>query len=102
MNDRNEYIGSPEIHDGKIISLIKENDNLVVNIQSYEGKNFVIKFINIKEIKSNNPENMVLYGLVKENFKENLKKYIFSNWDEDGNQFLEIIAEGYETMKTNT
>ncbi len=97
--DKPKYVGPPEIHDAIIMSLSESDNNLDVRIKEYEGKEFGIRFSNVRENRSNNPENMMLYALVEENYEENLKRYVFVNWDEEDPSSLEVIAEKFEIIE---
>ncbi len=41
----------------------------------------------------------MLYALVEENYEENLKRYVFVNWDEEDPSSLEVIAEKFEIIE---
>jgi hypothetical protein len=97
MNDH-AYIGPPDIHDATIVSLDQSGDCLVVRIRSYEGREFGLRFRGVTGVKSENPEGMMLFAL-SQCGDHTPYLFSFSNWDEEDAAFLEVTAEGFETIK---
>ena len=60
-----KYIGPAEIHDGRIVLVEEAGEKIDVKIRGDKGKEFVVRVIKPKQIKSNNLEGMMLYGLLE-------------------------------------
>ena len=60
---KNELVGTYEIHDATIISVIRNGRSLIVNLKTDDGKNKMITFSNVQEVTSYKPEGMILYSL---------------------------------------
>jgi hypothetical protein len=97
MSDTNAefigYVGDPEIHDGVITEFDHIGTKALVVVKAGSGRMLRIEFEGVKSIKSNKPEGMILYSLSEMKHPEH-RHFIFTNWDEKNDSFLEIIADG--------
>ena len=91
------YVGPADLHDARIISISRENKNLIVNIRSHGGRKFGVRFFGVREIQAKEIEGMILYALV-ERGSATPKQYVFANWDENDSGSLEITANGFEVI----
>jgi len=101
-----EYVGPHDIHDGTILSVRQEGGRLDVAIRSYEGREFTIRFLNARDIRSRECVGMRLYSLSRKKTDEASGLYAFANWfDEDDEEeegahlrSLELAADGFEEI----
>ena len=56
-------------------------------------KMFVAQFAGVRAVRANNPEGMMLYALSEFKSDPPLRRFVFANWDDNGEAFLEIDAE---------
>ena len=89
------YVGDSNIHDGVITKVEHSGKKALVTIESEEGHIILVQFDGVKSVKSNNPEGMKLYSLSEIKHPDN-RLFVFTNWKDEDNAFLEIIAEDYK------
>ena len=89
------YVGYSNIHDGVIKKVEHREEKASVTIESEKGYIFLVQFEGVKSVKSNNPEGMKLYSLSEMKHPDN-RLFVFTNWEDEDNAFLEIIAEDYK------
>ncbi len=95
MNDENfiGYIGDYRIHDSKIKAIKTNKDNIQVSLVSGDKEIIQVKFIEVKSVKSNNAEGMILYSISEMKEQLPFRKFIFVHWDEEDVSALEIVAQ---------
>lgn len=86
------YIGDYRIHDSSIKAIETDKDNIQVDLISEEREIITVRFVEVKSVKFNNPEGMVLYSISEMKEQAPFRKFVFVNWDEESNTSLEIIA----------
>jgi hypothetical protein len=91
------YVGPADIHDARIISISRDNKNLIVNIRSYGGRKFGVRFFGGRETQAKEFEGMMLYALV-ERGSDTPKQCVFVNRDENDSGSLEVTADGFEVI----
>jgi hypothetical protein len=100
MSDTNEqfigYVGDPEIHDGVITDFEHRGTKASVVVKAESGRILRIEFEGVVSVKSNKPEGMMLYSLSEMKHPEH-RLFIFTNWDEEDDSYLEIIADRYKS-----
>ena len=87
-----QYLNNDDVHDGIIRRVSKENDRLQIFIETADGRIVVFEFTGVRNVKQNRPEDMVLYSLSELRETAPLRKFIFTNWDEEDDAFLEVTA----------
>lgn len=99
MSDTNAqfigYVGDPEIHDGIITEFDYQGTKASVAVKTESGRTLKIEFEGVISVKSNEPDGMVLYSLSEMKHPEH-RLFIFTNWDEEDDSYLEILADCYE------
>jgi len=101
MKDSNQpenfvgYIEVPGLHDGVIVEVQESGDSVRVAVRGASGKHLAMEFFGVKDITSNRPEGMTLYGLAELKEQEPNRKFVFLNWDEKDTAKLEIIASDF-------
>ena len=95
MNNKNliGYIGDYRIHDSKIHTIETDNDIIHVSLVSENKEIVKATFIEVKSIKSNDAEGMILYSIIEIKEQQPYRKFTFVNWDEDDASSLEIVAK---------
>jgi len=91
------YVGDARVHDATIASIEHDGASAVVMLQSQEGYRFRIRFQGVASIAANRAEGMMLYALSEMTAPPPLRRFVFANWDEDDDAFLEIVAAEVET-----
>lgn len=93
------YIGPPELHDGSILRLEQKGHQLAVFIRDYDGSVWEFAFSGVIEFTANRAQGMVLYALAEFVGVAPLRRFIFVNWDEEGDASLQIVAEDFHVTK---
>lgn len=89
------YIGDDRIHDSKIKAVELDEDNIQVSLVSEDNEIIRVEFVEVKSVKSNNAEGMILYSISEMEEQLPFRKFIFVNWDEEDDSSLEIVAQDY-------
>jgi len=93
------YVGVSGIHDGHIRSVASQDERLRVVIEGASGHHFAIEFDGVGWVKSQRPEDMMLYALAEWKAEPPLRRFVFANWDEEDDAYLEIGAEGFRIIE---
>ena len=92
------YIGDPDIHDGHIRAIEPSGSKLSVTIEAHKGRRFVVEFNDVLWVKSHCPEDMMLYALAEWKGEGNVRRFVFANWDEGDDAFLEVDAKDFQVI----
>ena len=95
------YVGDVDIHDGHVQTVTPGEGVVDVRIKGASGCEFTIRFVEVKSVKSNRPEGMMVYALVERGQPGPLRRFDFANWDDDDEAYLEIVARGIEIVPAN-
>lgn len=87
------YIGDYKIHDSKIKAIESNKDSIQVSLISEDNEIIRIKFVEVKSVKSNNAEGMILYSISEMEEQLPFRRFVFVNWDEEDDSLLEIVAQ---------
>ena len=86
------YVGDPDFHDGCVLSVHPVEDSVGVKVKGASGRHWSVEFRGVKSVKSKSPEGMLLYALSELEAPAPLRRFVFANWDEEGEASLEIVA----------
>jgi hypothetical protein len=87
-----QYIGPPDLHDGRVLSVFEPvHGQLQVRVAGASGSRYLVSFSGVSLVQSNEPLDMLLYGLAEFAAAE-AKRFVFVNWDEAGAAALEVVA----------
>lgn len=86
------YIGPSDIHDAVITSLNDSDGSVDVTLRSAEGREFIVCFRGVTDVKATEPVGMMLYGLTRSNEKPPFR-FVFWNWEEEDPARLELMAD---------
>lgn len=93
------YVGPQALHDATLLRL-KHKDNWVkVYLKSNEGHFFTLEFLDVIDIQTIQPEGMRLYALAEFKDKSPFRRFVFSNWNEEANAMLEIVARDFQVLE---
>ncbi|MBI5870840.1 MAG: hypothetical protein HZB44_07795 [Actinobacteria bacterium] len=95
------YVGDPDFHDGNIVDYEQHGRIVQVRVKGSSGKLFLVKFTDVHAVSFNEPQSMMLYSLTEMSAEPPMRKFIFTNWDDDNKAFLEIDAEQFEVLEDN-
>lgn len=87
------YIGDYRIHDSKIKAIESDKDSIQVSLISEDNEIIRVKFVEVKSVKSNNAESMILYSISEMEEQPPFRKFVFVNWDEEDDSSLEIVSQ---------
>ncbi|HEY2784939.1 MAG TPA: purine-nucleoside phosphorylase [Fimbriiglobus sp.] len=88
-------VGEADFHDGSIL-MVEQNDELVrVRVRGASGKVYVVGFNNPSGVRANCPENMLLYSLTEMSCPPPMRRFVFANWDDQSQAYLEIEAKSF-------
>ena len=93
------YVGSRDIHDGRIVAIDQFERGLAVRIQTHEGRTWVIEFAGVAEVEVVQAEGMLLYALAEFRADPPLRRFEFAPWDEPDDETkmarLSVLAAGF-------
>jgi len=93
------YLNKPDVHDGIIRSVSQDSDLLRVTVQTQDGRLVTFEFRNVQSIKMNRPEGMMLYALCESRETPPGRRFVFGNWDEEDDAFLEVVANDISSQE---
>ena len=95
MNARDfiDHIYEPDVHDGIVVHVRHEDATASVLVKAYGGQLFVFDFDGVKSIVAFEPEGMMLYSLTEMAASAPFRRFVFTNWDEEGKGALEVVAQ---------
>ncbi len=88
------YVGEPDFHDGSILSVEQQDDAVCIRVRGASGKVFRLDFSGVRTVRANAAVGMVLYALSEMSAQPPIGRFVFVNWDEQGDAHLEIDAVG--------
>jgi hypothetical protein len=95
MNDHlDAYCGPAEIHDARVLRVLRSGQQLTVELETAEGRPLIVEFVGVTEVAKNKPVGMMLYALREDRSLASGRRYRFLNWDEDDDASLVVAAEG--------
>jgi hypothetical protein len=89
------YVGHHDFHDGHILSLDHQGDVAHVRVRGASGQDYDVLFRRVQVVRAEQPEGMILYALSEMKARPPMRRFVFSNWDEEGKSFLEVEAESF-------
>ncbi|MBW3543034.1 MAG: hypothetical protein KY476_22470 [Planctomycetes bacterium] len=92
------YVGPADIHDGTIEAVEVRDDLMIVRIRPLEGERFSLCFSGVENIRSQQPEGMLLYALAEMMFEPPLRRFVFANWDAADQASLEVVARDFTVV----
>ncbi len=93
------YVGDPEIHDARIVSIHISGDKADVTLQSHTGSSIQITFHDVESIKQKDAEGLLLYALAEFKAIAPLRRFSFLNWEDEDPAFLEVVAREIQVVK---
>ena len=101
MNGRDiiNHIYEPDVHDGIVVQVRHEDATASVLVKAYEGQLFAFDFDGVKSVMAFEPEGMMLYSLTEMATSAPFRRFVFTNWDEEGKGALEVIAQQIRTRE---
>lgn len=96
------YVGDPDFHDGHVITVKREKDTARVRLRGASRREFAVEFRGVQALRSKQPDNMMIYALSEMRAPPPLRLFVFANWDEEDNSFLEIEAESFSITEAST
>jgi hypothetical protein len=89
------YVGEADFHDGSILTLSCFEHEVIVRLRGASGRVYVIDFTGVQAVRLCDPEGMMVYSLSEMRNDPPLRRFVFTNWDDESKEFLEIDAYGF-------
>ena len=87
------YLGPPEIHDGVIRRVRRENANCEVEIRGADGSSISVHFCGVTEVQENRAEGMMLYAIAEYRRLGGPRLFVFANWESEDDATLSVAAK---------
>lgn len=87
-----QYLNNDDVHDARVRQVIEEPDQVRVLVDTADGRLVIFQFSGVRDVRQNRPENMLLYSLTELREVPPFRRFRFTNWDEEDNASLEVIA----------
>ena len=88
-----DHIYEPDVHDGIVVQVRHRDATASILVKAYEGQLFAFDFDGVKSVMSFEPEGMMLYSLTEMAAMAPFRRFVFTNWDEEGKSVLEVVAQ---------
>jgi hypothetical protein len=89
------YVGDPDFHDGAILSVEQHGRGVRVRVQGASGKVYAVDFSGVGAVRAHRSAGMTLYALSELRAEPPLRRFVFANWDDDGDAQLEVDAASF-------
>lgn len=91
------YRGDPDLHDGVVLGVPVQRDDDVarVLVETSSGRRLEVAFAGVESLVQDSAEGMKLYSLSEMKAPSPLRRFVFTNWDEEADAQLEIVARGF-------
>ena len=86
------YIPEPDVHDGTILRVHQDGASAGVLVKASDGHLYPFKFEGVQSLKSFEAEGMMLYSLTEMTAVPPLRRFVFTNWDEEADGVLDLVA----------
>jgi hypothetical protein len=93
------YVGEADFHDGEILGVEQRDSTVRVRVRGASGKLFVVNFRGVRAVRYKRAEAMMLYALSEFSSESPLRRFVFANWDDDSDAFLEVDAENFAVLE---
>jgi hypothetical protein len=71
-----------------------------VAIQGASGRRFTVEFRGVQSVRSHRAEGLPLYSLSEMKAPAPWRRFVFTNWDEEDDAALEVIAREVRTLES--
>jgi hypothetical protein len=89
------YVGEADFHDGSILAVEQQDGTVRVRVRGASGKVFVVDFSEVRAVRSQHPEGMLLYALSEMSCQPPIRRFVFAKWDADSKAHLEVDAASF-------
>ena len=86
------YITEPDVHDGTILRIHHNGASARVLVKAYDGRLYAFTFSGVQSLKSVEAEGMMLYSLTEMTAVPPLRRFVFTNWNEEAEGVLDLVA----------
>ncbi|GLI08837.1 hypothetical protein YDYSG_48690 [Paenibacillus tyrfis] len=87
------YVGDYRVHDSTIVKIQDNGQELVITLHGMEGENLTLYLRDVLTINMHEAEGMMLYAISEYKYPAPYRKFIFANWKDNDDAFLEVIAK---------
>jgi hypothetical protein len=94
-----QYIGDYRVHDGVIEDIFENNQSIEVVLRSIDQELLKVIFKDVKEVRQNKAKGMMLYSVSEMSEEQPFRQFVFTNWDDYGDAYLEVVAKSYEMQE---
>lgn len=95
MDEFIAFVGDPDIHDSTIVSIQTDAEDVRVTLERADGQPLLLLFRGVTSLKAHRAEGMMVYALSELRAEPPSRRFVFPNWDEDDDAFLELIAQDF-------
>lgn len=92
------FVGDPAVHDAEVEAVRHEGDHASVTVRGPSGRRLIIEFLGVTHFHADNPEGMLLYSLSEMEAPAPLRHFVFTNWDDEDNASLEVVAREFSSV----
>jgi len=93
------YVGDYRIHDSKILDVISGDKTLQVSLKTEMDEVITVKFLNTVSVDSCKPIGMFLYAIAEMKAEGSFRKFVFINWNEEDDAYLEVISSDLKILE---
>jgi hypothetical protein len=88
------HLGPADFHDGSIESVERSADRVCVTVRGESGQRYSVTFSGVTDLHTVKPEGMLLYALSEVPAQGAVRRFSFTNWEDEDDARLEISAIG--------
>ena len=87
------YVADPDLHDGSVVSVSYDGTKARVEVVGATGRRYEVFFIGATSVTQRHAEGMRLYALSEMRSEPPIRRFVFSNSDEQDDAALEVHAK---------
>ncbi len=89
------YRGDRDLHDGVVVGVQRTGDVARVVVKTYDGRRLEVEFSGVESLEQRDAEGMRLYSLSEMTAASPLRRFVFTNWDDEADAQLEVLARDF-------
>ena len=99
------YRGDPGLHDGRVVTVEHDGEvaRVIVGADAGRGQRLEVRFRGVESLHQHRSEGMLLYALAEMQAAPPLRRFVFVNEDEEGDDArLEVLALDFDCIAASS
>ena len=89
------YVGISDFHDATVMRVDITDKRVEVVVRAFDGHEYAAVFDGVDDVQQHAPEGMTLHSVSELRAKPPLRRFVFTNWEENDPRSLSIVARDF-------